>query len=314
MVDMNLHEKVSAMVYTLDSERTLEKTLQSLTWVDELIVVDMGSTDLTLEIAARYAANIRMIPKAPRIDGVRNAALDFASHPWVLVVDSDEYLAEDAGEVLREYIHKYGARYDAFALPRFNTIAGQIMRGSLWYPDHQIRLFKKGTVQWSDTTHRLPVVTTGSHRLHYLKPPHCPHLHHRNYENLRHFIRKQLDYALTDNFDSDPEGFDFSAYVARAYENLAVRCDPDRDGDLSHALSLIMAWDEIVRGLIHWDLLERGPILGYLKALPVASCKVPWWRIRIRRWLFRHYPFEYVAKRLKDMLKGWLWVMRGGKQ
>jgi glycosyltransferase involved in cell wall biosynthesis len=275
MVSMSPSVKISAVVHTFNSESTLEKTLQSLMWADEVIAVDMGSSDATFEIAARYTQNIKTIPKAPRVDGIRNEALKNASHPWILVVDSDAYLAEDSGQALREYIDKYGALYDAFALPRCNTIAGQIMRGSLWYPDHVIRLFKKGTVQWSDTTHVLPVVTTGSHRLLHLKPPHCPHLHHRNYEDIRHFIRKQLEYALADRYDPDPENFDFSSHVARAYENLAVRCDPDQDGDLSHALSLVMAWDGIIRGLVHWDMLERRPSLGYFKALPIASSKVP---------------------------------------
>ena len=71
-----------------------------------------------------------------------------------------------------------------------------VMRGSGWYPDHQIRLFRKGTVRWSDTHHTPPQVTTGRARLMELRPPGCLHIHHRNYESLRHFAEKQLRYAL----------------------------------------------------------------------------------------------------------------------
>lgn len=305
--------KVSGIVHTRNSQATLERALKSLVWVDELIVVDMASADATLDIARRFTDRICAAPVAPRVDAVRNQFLEHATHEWILVLDSDEYLAEDAGDVLREYIQKYGTGHDAFALPRFNYIAGQIMRGSRWYPDHQMRLFRKGTVRWSDATHVPPVVLTGPHRVMELQPPGCPHIHHRNYKDLRDFIRKQADYALLDRYDPDPAAFDFSLYLAGAYEDLALRCDPEQDGDLSHALSLLMAWDAIIRGLIHWDSIQPRPPLGYLKALPVASGKVPWWRVRLSRWLARHYSFGFFARRLRERLRDWRWVAGKGK-
>ena len=305
--------KISAIVHTRNSQATLERALKSLVWADELIVVDMASDDATLGIARRFTDRIYHVPAAPRVDGIRNQALEHAIHEWIFVLDSDEYLAEDAGQVLRNYLERYGTRYDAFALPRFNYIAGQIIRGSWWYPNRQVRLFRKGTVRWSDTTHVPPVVTTGHHRVLELTPPGCLHIHHRNYEDLRHFIRKQVEYALLDRYDPDPSAFDFSDYVARAYEELSLRCDPERDGDLSHALSLLMAWDAIIRGLVHWDSLERRTPLGYLKALPVASGKVPWWRVRLHHWGARHYPLAFFARRLVERVCGWRWTVGGRK-
>lgn len=212
--------------------------------------------------------------------------------------------------MLRELITDQGRRYDAFALPRFNTICGQVMRGSGWYPDHQIRLFRKGTVVWEDTTHQWPVVTTGPHRLKGILPPQCPHIHHQNYESLRNVLQRQFEYALNEDYPSDPAGFDFTAYVAKAYEELALRCDPEEDGDLSHALSLILAWDALIRGLIHWDLLERRPPLGYLKGLPVAAAKVPWWKVRLKRLLLRHHSLRFLARRPGELLRWWRWRKR----
>jgi hypothetical protein len=153
----------------------------------------------------------------------------------------------------------------------------------------------------------MPVVTTGRRRLLELKPPCCPHIHHRNYENLRHFIRKQIDYALSNSYDSNPESFDYSAYVAGAYESMALRCDPEHDGDLSHALSLLMAWDSLIRGLIHWDSLQPRPPLSYLKALPIASCQVPWWRLTLKRWVAGRYPIWYLLRRLKNRYLDFGW-------
>ena len=66
-------------------------------------------------------------------------------------------------EELRRLIREQGERYDAFALPRFNTICDQVLRGGLWYPDHQIRLFRRGTVQWEDVHHRPPIAALGDY-------------------------------------------------------------------------------------------------------------------------------------------------------
>ena len=299
--------KISAVVHTRNSEATIEPALRSLGWADELIVVDMESSDRTLEIARRFSCKVIPIPLAPRVDGVRSRFLAGCRHDWIFVLDSDEYLAEDAGEQFRSYIRKHGDRYDAFAIPRYNYICGQAMRGSRWYPDQQIRLFRKGTVVWEDRIHQPPLVVTSPNRLRGLPPEECPHIHHRNYDNIGEFLRRQLDYALADNYDHDPEAFDFSNYIAGAYEELALRTDPEADGDLSHALSLILAWDHIIRGLIHWDGVTPRPPLGYLKALPVAAGRVPWWRVRLNRLLCRHYAWGFLARRPREMLRWWRW-------
>jgi hypothetical protein len=263
----------------------------------------MASRDGTREIAARHATALLDAPVAPRVDGIRDRYVARAAHQWVFVLDADESLADDAGDEIRRLVAEHGARVDAFAIPRFDSIAGQTMRGSGWYPDHQIRLFRKGTVRWSDTQHVLPEVVTGRSRLMELVPPGCLHIHHRNYESLRHFARKQLEYALAERYDPRPESFDFADYVARAYEALALRDDPERDGDLSHALALLLAWDQVVRGLVHWESLEPRPPLGTLAALPVASERVPRWRVRVRRWLGGRHSWAYYARRLQDVLR-----------
>jgi len=294
---------LSCIIHTRNSAETLGKALDSVAWADEIIVVDMESTDSTRAIAAKYTQRILSTPVVPRVDGIRQQFLAEASHDWILVLDSDEYLAADARENVAKLLEQYADRYDAFAIPRFNYIAGQIMRGSGWYPASQIRLFRKGTVRWSDANHQAPDVITG--RLLELQPPACLHIHHRNYEDLRHFIRKQLDYALNDRYDPDPNAFDFSSHIARAYENLAMHQDTEQDGDLSHALALVMAWDAVMRGLIHWDSLSPRPPLAMLTALPVASAKVPRWRIRFRKWFGRRHSTRFVLQSIRWRL-GWL--------
>lgn len=292
---------ISAVVHTRDSERRLEEALSSIAWADEVLVADMASRDGTLEIARRFAHRVVTVAPVDRVDGTRNAVVDEARGEWILVLDSDERLAEDAGENLRRLVSDLGDRYDAFALPRFNTICGQVLRGGLWYPDHQIRLFRKGTVTWDDSHHRQPLVLTGRGRLLELVPPDCPHIHHANYENLHDFIRRQVHYALTDRYDPDPGSFDISATLERAHEIFALRHDDQADGDLSHALALLMAWDALVRGLLHWDTFDPRPPLEPLVVLPPRPLRrLPRLEVAGRRWLGRRHSLRFLLHRGRD--------------
>jgi glycosyltransferase involved in cell wall biosynthesis len=268
-------QKISCIVHTCNSEATLAKCLKSIAWVDELLVVDMESDDLSVEIARQWGATVLTTSKVPRVDGIRNIFVEKACGPWILVIDSDEYLADDGEKLIRTLISEDEQQVDAFGLPRFNYIAGQVMMGSGWYPDHQIRLFKKGTIIWEDTNHTPPHPVSQTIKVKYLLPPGCLHIHHINYNNLKHFIQKQLNYALNDNYDSDLNNYNFQDYLAESYEVYAQIYDPLKDGDLSRALALIMAWNSIVKGLIHWEKLDRRPNLGDAFCLPLSTVQVP---------------------------------------
>jgi hypothetical protein len=244
--------------------------LETTGWADERIIVDMSSSDNTAGMAAEAGCRVITIPPSDAVDAVRNSFLPEAKNTWILVLDSDEYVAEDAQSGIEELIARYGQTVDAFAIPRYNYIAGQVMRGSQWYPDQQIRLFRKGTVSWHAGHHRVPSLTTGRERLQVLTPPKCLHIHHLNYENLAVVIERQVRYAMSDVYDDDPDGFDFNTYVREAHAEMYRRFDPDKDGDLSVALATIMAWDRIIRGLIQWDRLGRRPALMPAFTLPVA--------------------------------------------
>ncbi|MBU1274612.1 MAG: glycosyltransferase family 2 protein [Proteobacteria bacterium] len=294
--------KITGIVHTRDSAATLEAALASLAWVDELMVVDMESSDHSVEIARRHGAVVHQVELVPRIDGVRNRFVAKASGDWVLVLDSDEYLSDDAPELVRGLIAKQGQSFDAFALPRYNYLGEQVMLGGGRHPDYQIRLFKRGAVLWPDAHHTPPVVTTGPGRLWEAPPGQGPHIHHRNYRDIRELISRQLDYALTDLYPGDPASFDFAAYLARAQQQMAMRSEPETDGDLSQAMALVMAWDAVMRGLIHWDSLEPRPPLNMLEAFPRAAGQVPRWEIRLRRFLGRHLALRHLLKAVQRRL------------
>jgi len=175
---------ISVLIHTWNAAATLGRALASAAWAAERIVVDMESSDATRAIALEAGARVVAIAPTPRVDDARTAALAEARHEWIFVLDADEYLADDAEAAVQELVHAHAATADGFAIPRFNAIAGHVLRGSGWYPDHQIRLFRRGCVRWPGGVHRPPEVTTGAARLHRLEPPGCLHVHHDNYPSL----------------------------------------------------------------------------------------------------------------------------------
>jgi glycosyltransferase involved in cell wall biosynthesis len=261
---------ISIVVHARNSAATLPRALASVAWADEILVVDMASQDDTREIAAAAGARVLSVAPHPRIDAVRNRFLPEAAHDWIFVLDSDEHLPDDAADAIRRLVAEQGGATDAFGIPRFNWFGDRLLRGSGWYPDHQIRLFRKGKVAWSDSQHRRPTVLTGADRLMMLEPPGCLHIHHRNYTDLGHLIAKQVAYARNDVYPENPDEFHFEAYVAEAFAEYHRRLDRDRDGDYSVALATVMAWDKIVRGLIHWERLGRTVPLPDMFSLPVV--------------------------------------------
>ena len=262
---MNEAPTISLIVHTRNSAARLPPLLATTSWIGDRVLIDMSSTDGTQALAAGAGFRVVTIPASDDVDAIRNDHLDQAREEWVLVLDSDESLSADAQTEIGRLIAVHGADCDAFAIPRFNMIAGQIMRASGWYPDHQVRLFRKGTVAWSGGHHRPPRVLTGDHRLFRLDPPDCLHIHHDNYDSLADFVERQTRYLLTDRYD---HAFDFNDYLAAAHRELVMRHDVKADGDLSTALALLMAWDRIVRGIVHWEKSGRSAPLDLSLAVP----------------------------------------------
>lgn len=263
-------EGISVIIHTRNSAEDIGRALSSVHWADECIVVDMMSEDTTREIAISHEARILDCHPHPRVDEVRNQFLDCPEFSWTLVLDSDETVPDDADHLIQSLIEKAGQDIDGYELPRYNRIAGEIVRGSGWYPDHSLRLFRTGHVSWGKGHHELPSLKSGDHsRQVQLDPKNGLHIHHRNYENLTEVIQKQLEYALTDCYEKDQETFDFRTHVEDAYLTFSNRHDFDTDGDLSTALSTVMAWDKIIRGLIEWDKLGRVHPLHDRFSLPI---------------------------------------------
>jgi glycosyltransferase involved in cell wall biosynthesis len=132
--------KVSAYILTHNEEKNIENCLESIKWVDEIVIVDSFSTDKTLEIAARY--NCKIVRR--KMDGFgaqRNAALDNCSNDWIICLDADERLSETLQNEIKQSLS--GAVFEAVAYkaPRKSQFLGKWIMHSGWYPDFRHPVF-----------------------------------------------------------------------------------------------------------------------------------------------------------------------------
>lgn len=138
--------KISAAIITLNEERNLGRAIESLRCCDEIVVVDSGSTDRTLEIATKLGA--RVVESDWRgYAGQKNFATSACEYDWVLSLDADESLSESLeGEIWQ--LKKTGPRYDGYTMPRLAQYLGRWILHSGWYPDRKVRLFDRRKARW----------------------------------------------------------------------------------------------------------------------------------------------------------------------
>jgi glycosyltransferase involved in cell wall biosynthesis len=149
--------KLSAVITSFNSARTLERCLQSLGFADEIVVLDSGSTDGSLELAHRYASRVELQPFLGYA-AQKQKAIDLAQHDWVLLLDSDEWLAPDAAKYLR--VAMLG-QHQGYRLPRIERVFWRYQHPST-RPNYFLRLFQKSRTRMSQhRVHESPV-TEGS--------------------------------------------------------------------------------------------------------------------------------------------------------
>ena len=138
--------KISATIITHNEERNLPRAIESLRCADEILVVDSGSSDRTLELAEKLGAKIIDSPW-PGYAKQKNLAAERAENDWILSLDADESLSE-ALEAEIWQLKKNGPQFDAYTMPRLARYLGRWINHSGWYPDRKIRLYHRAKATW----------------------------------------------------------------------------------------------------------------------------------------------------------------------
>jgi glycosyltransferase involved in cell wall biosynthesis len=139
-------QKLSVTIITRNEEANIAAALETVSWADEVVVVDCGSTDDTAAIAARMGGRVATRGWTGYVDQ-KNHAASLASHDWILSIDADERvtpaLAREIGNLL-----SLDPAVNGFRIPRVSRYLEQWMRTTDWYPDYQLRLYDRRHGLW----------------------------------------------------------------------------------------------------------------------------------------------------------------------
>ncbi len=138
---------LSVILITLNEADNIRDCLDSVAWADEIIVLDSGSQDNTIELCRQYTDHVYQTDW-PGFGPQKNRALDKATRDWVLSIDADERVTEALRIEIQQTITT--AQYAAYRLPRRSSYCGHFMQHGGWWPDPVIRLFRRGTGRFND--------------------------------------------------------------------------------------------------------------------------------------------------------------------
>lgn len=175
---------LSVVIVTLNEEANLSRTLASVAWADEIVVVDSGSTDNTRQIAESFRAKLYVEPWKG-FAAQKNSALAKATGDWLLSLDADEEVEPALAGEIREALAA-NPSVKGFWIPRKNFFLGRWMRHGGFYPDPKLRVFRRGAGRFENRLVHEDAHVAGTtaklqhHLLHHAYPTLDDYLEHMN--------------------------------------------------------------------------------------------------------------------------------------
>ena len=242
--------KISAFVITYNRASIVGTCLRSVRFADELIVVDKSSTDGTRTIAEACADEVVTVPWTPTVEETRTYALSLCKHEWILFLDDDECLSAETEACILKELENPGA--DVYLFPLRHYILGQHDERAYYWPEHHIRLFRRGTVTFTSTVHG--GLRLHSNRMERLRVSNGVSIHHLSHQDTHVWIEKTNRYTSRPDREgakAGPEGFAAFAHERIDYW-MARSADPAPDG-YSAAVALLRAVYDMVDAVKAWE-------------------------------------------------------------
>ena len=174
---------ISAIVVCFNEEKRIAACLESLRWCDEIIVVDSFSTDRTVEICRQFTDKI-IQRRWPGYREQKAFAHTQATNDWVLSVDADERVTAELRDEIRQALKNDGGTYAGYAVPRLVCYLKRWWWRGGWYPEYNIRLFRRDRAVWGGFEPHNKVIVSG--KIRRLRHP----LHHFSYRNIEDHLER----------------------------------------------------------------------------------------------------------------------------
>lgn len=179
---------LSVIIITKNEADNIQACLESVLWADEIIVVDSGSNDETVNLCRALGAIVHTTSDWPGFGVQKNRALSHATGDWILSLDADERVTPELQSAIQSAL-KDPHGNAAFRVPRLSSFCGRYMRHSGWYPDYVTRLFHNGDAKFSDDLVHESLIVDGP--VGKLKQ----HLLHETFRDLEELLNKINQYS-----------------------------------------------------------------------------------------------------------------------
>lgn len=249
-----MSKKISVVINSWNEEKNIERAIKSVTWADEIVLCDMYSNDKTVTIAKNLGAKVCFYKYTAFVEPARNFAISKASNDWILILDADEEIPNSLSDKLRKMVER-SISSDFVEIPRKNIIFGKWMNASMWWPDYQIRFFKKGSVVWGKEIHKKPQTFGEGLKL---EPQEDWAIVHHNYQNISQFIDRMNRYTTieADQLKKQNVKFRWEHLIEKPVDEFLSRFFANgghKDGLHGLALSLLQAFSFLITYLKVWE-------------------------------------------------------------
>ena len=181
---------LSAVLIVKNEASSLAACLQTLSWADEIIILDAGSSDRTVEIAKQFTDKVFIEADWPGYGVQRQRAQERASGDWVMMIDADEHVTPELAAAIKSVVTN-NDQTRVYALPRLSWVFGRFIRHGGWYPDYVVRLYPRHKAEYgAEKVHEklhfpddMEVVKLKGDLLHY------------TYRDMQHYLVKSAAYA-----------------------------------------------------------------------------------------------------------------------
>jgi glycosyltransferase involved in cell wall biosynthesis len=272
---------ISAVILARNEEYNIRYCLETLQWCDEIVVVDMDSTDKTAAIAREFTDKVFFHEKILAFDIAKKFGVDKATSDWILLIDADEMVQRSLANRLRSIAEDKSA--DIVEIPFKHYILGDWVRYTGWGYSHLPRFFLKGKINFTETIHGYmhKVQDTKVLRLES-NDENC--IYHFNYTNSAHFVEKLNRYTSIEahRLYEDKIPFSYGQLIFAALKEFFGRYFAGKgykEGTRGFSLSVMMAFYRALTYIKLWEMyqFEDDPILARYEKIRNTLLKA--WRV-----------------------------------
>jgi glycosyltransferase involved in cell wall biosynthesis len=175
-------DTISAFIVCKNEENSIRRALESVSWCDEIVIVDSGSTDNTLEICREFTQKI-IFREWSGYSEQKFFALKLCTSDWILNLDADEEVSIKLRNSIHDMLEKHQTEIDGYNINRVVFYLNRWWRNGGWYPEYRLRVCRRSKTSWGGSNiHEKAIVKGKTEKL-------IGELHHFTYEDIAEHIR-----------------------------------------------------------------------------------------------------------------------------